>query len=210
MRDYLRALPVFAGELPSFDPSAAPARPDQLFIEWLMAAVDAGVREPHAMTLSTAGAGARVLILKNVDEDGWQFAAHAASPKGRELARDPVAALTFYWSPQGRQIRVRGPVHPAPPERSAADFLARPPGSRAEASLGRQSQVLADRAVLDEAVAGARHRIDTDPDFVDPGWTLYTLAPDRVEFWQADKERKHTRLRYARTPSGWTRDLLWP
>ncbi|XVV15638.1 pyridoxine/pyridoxamine 5'-phosphate oxidase [Actinoplanes sp. CA-131856] len=207
MRDYLRSLPVFAGELPTFDPSAAPSTPSALFIEWLMAAVEAGVREPHAMTLSTAGANARVLILKNVDEHGWQFAAHAASPKGRELARDPRAALTFYWSPLGRQIRVRGPVQPAPPEDSAADFLARPPGSRAEASLGRQSQPLADRATLDEALREARQRIEG---YVEPQWTLYTLAPDQVEFWQADKERKHTRLRYTRTPSGWSRGLLWP
>ncbi|MFF5076134.1 pyridoxal 5'-phosphate synthase [Actinoplanes sp. NPDC000266] len=207
MRDYLRALPVFAGELPTFDPSSAPCSPSELFTEWLRAAVEAGVREPHAMTLSTAGANARILILKNVDEHGWQFAAHAASPKGQELARDPRAALTFYWSPLGRQIRVRGPVHPCPPEESAADFLARPPGSRAEASLGRQSQPLADRATLDAALREARQRIDG---YVEPQWTLYTLAPDQVEFWQADEERKHTRLRYTRTPSGWSRGLLWP
>ncbi|XVU28477.1 pyridoxine/pyridoxamine 5'-phosphate oxidase [Actinoplanes sp. CA-054009] len=207
IRDYLRSLPVFAGELPAFDPSAAPTEPHTLFIEWLVAAVDAGVREPHAMTLSTAGANARVLILKNVDEHGWQFAAHAASPKGREVAADPRAALTFYWSPLGRQIRVRGPVHPAPPEDSAADFLARPPGSRAEASLGRQSQPLTDRATLDHALREARQTIDG---YVEPQWTLYTVAPDQVEFWQADKERKHTRLRYSRTPSGWSHELLWP
>ncbi|SNY37076.1 pyridoxine/pyridoxamine 5'-phosphate oxidase [Paractinoplanes atraurantiacus] len=207
MRDYLRALPVFAGELPAFDPSAAPSSPSELFAEWLVAAVEAGVREPHAMTLSTAGANARVLILKNVDQRGWQFAAHAASPKGRELSQDPRAALTFYWSPQGRQIRVRGPVHPSPPEESAADFLARSPGARAEASLGRQSRPLTDRATLDNAVREAQRGIEG---YVEPHWTLYTLAPGQVEFWQADKDRKHTRLRYSRTPSGWTRGLLWP
>lgn len=214
VRQYLRALPVFAGELPDFDPAAAPERPEALFLDWLTAAVDAGVPEPHAMTLSTIAAdgipSARVLILKNVDECGWQFAVHAASPKGRDLSRHPAAALNFYWPSQARQVRVRGPVAAEPAERSAADFLARPAGSRAEASLGRQSRPLSDRDALDRAVDRALDRIAGDPGYVDPAWTLYTLTPGQVEFWQGDKHRKHTRLRYAHSASGWTRELLWP
>ena len=210
MRDYLRRLPVFAGELPPFDPSGAPAEPHELFIAWLTAAVDAGVREPHAMTLSTVGAdgvpSARVLILKDVDARGWRFAAHAGSPKGRELEQNPAAALTFYWPGPGRQIRIRGPVRPEPAHLGAADFLARPAGSRAEASLGRQSQDLPDRGTLDVALEQARQRADV----VVPQWTLYGLAADQVEFWQADRERRHTRLRYTRTETGWARGLLWP
>jgi pyridoxamine 5'-phosphate oxidase len=214
MRDYLRALPVFAGPLPAFDPDAAPEEPHTLFAEWLVAAVEAGVREPHAMTLSTVGAdgvpSARVLILKNVDADGWQFAVHAHSPKGRELSLHPAAALTFYWPVQGRQVRVRGSVRAEPADRSAADFLARPPGSRAEALIGRQSQALSRREDLDTALAPARERIAGDPGFVTPHWTLYALAAEQVEFWQADRDRKHTRLRYERGRSGWTRGLRWP
>ncbi|MEV6851458.1 pyridoxal 5'-phosphate synthase [Actinoplanes sp. NPDC051411] len=214
IRQYLRGLPVFAGELPTFDPAEAPDRPEALFAGWLTAAVGAGVPEPHAMTLSTIGAdgapSARVLILKNVDDRGWQFAVHAASPKGRDLSRHPAAALTFHWPEQGRQIRVRGPVSPAPADLSAADFLARPAGSRAEASLGRQSRPLANREILDLAVERARARIAEDPGFVDPEWTVQTVTATEVEFWQGDRERKHTRLLYTRTGSGWTRVMLWP
>ena len=214
LRTYLRGLPVFAGSLPGFDPDRAPDRPDALFVAWLTAAVEAGVPEPHAMTLSTAGADgvpdARILIVKNVDADGWQFAVHATSPKGQDLARVPAAALTFHWPALARQVRVRGPVRPEPAGHSAADFLARPAGSRAEASLGRQSRPLADRRTLDLAVGQARDRIAADPAFVDPHWTLHTLIAETVEFWQGDKDRKHTRLRYARGAAGWTRELLWP
>jgi pyridoxamine 5'-phosphate oxidase len=206
MRDYLRALPVFADELPDFDPSDASEQPHELFVSWLIAAVEAKVREPHAMTLSTIGENgipsARVLILKDVDERGWQFAVHAASPKGRQLERNPGAALTFYWPVLSRQIRIRGPVRPEPAHRSAADFLARPPASRAEAALGRQSQPLSGRDTA------ARPALPADA--VIPEWTLYNLAADEVEFWQADQNRKHTRLRYTRTGTGWARGLLWP
>ena len=214
IRDYLRSLTVFQGELPGLNPDEAPERPEAFFLEWLGAAVEAGVREPHAMTLSTLGVdgipSGRVLILKNVDADGWQFAVHGSSPKGQDLIQHPSAALTFYWSAQARQVRVRGPVAAESADRSAADFLARPPGSRAEASIGRQSQPLGDRHDLDVATKQARQRIADEPGLIVAEWTLYTLRATEVEFWQGDKQRKHTRLRYTRAGGGWQREALWP
>jgi pyridoxine/pyridoxamine 5'-phosphate oxidase len=58
MRATLRALPVLIGAAPAFDPSRAPDDPVALFVEWLTAAVEAGVPEPHAPD-------ARMLILKD-------------------------------------------------------------------------------------------------------------------------------------------------
>ncbi|WBB58944.1 pyridoxal 5'-phosphate synthase [Streptomyces sp. WMMC500] len=214
LRGLLRGIEVFAGDLPSFDPRETPDEPVPLFTDWLLAAVRAGVREPHAMTLSTADAGgdpsARVLILKDVGPDGWQFASDAGSPKGRDLAKRPYAALTFYWPPLARQVRVRGPVGTADPEQSAADFLARGPGARAEALLGRQSRPLGDPAERDTAVGESLARVAADPGLVAPGWTLYSVRPQTVEFWQGDRERRHTRLVYEATPPGWTKRMLWP
>jgi pyridoxamine 5'-phosphate oxidase len=67
-----------------------------------------------------------MLILKNIDDDGWHFATSRASRKGRELKDNPYAALNFYWPQLGRQVRVAGPVKELPAEASAADWHARP------------------------------------------------------------------------------------
>lgn len=214
LRQTLRGIEVFTGELPEFDPSTAPDTPTELFTEWLLGALSAGVPEPHAMTLATADASgdptARVLILKDVSPEGWQFASDAHSRKGHDLAARPYAALTFYWAPLARQVRVRGPVVRESPELCAADFLARAAGARAEALLGRQSQPLADLAERDAQVEASIARLESEPDLVAPGWTLYSVRPDSVEFWQGDKDRRHTRLAYVRSPGGWTRQMLWP
>ncbi|MGW5126602.1 pyridoxine/pyridoxamine 5'-phosphate oxidase [Streptomyces sp. NPDC004069] len=216
VRQWLRRLAVFAGPLADFDPADAPAEPTELFLGWLREAVTAGVPDAHAMTLSTVGEDgvpdARVLILKNVDRDGWEFAAHAGSPKGRQLADRPSAALTFYWPPQGRQVRVRGSVEPAPPEQCAADLLARAPSARAEVLLGRQSEHLRSPEERDGAFRAALTRIEAEPELVSPEWTLHTLVPVRIEFWQADRNRHHNRLRYERPDrhTAWERHLLWP
>jgi pyridoxamine 5'-phosphate oxidase len=74
-----------------------------------------------------------------------------------------------------------------------------------------QSQRLDRHADVDEAVAEAVAKLDAEPELVASGWTLYTLRADEVEFWQADPDRRHLRLRYARTASDeWTKELLWP
>lgn len=213
--DVLRVLAVFPAELPAFDIQSAPGDPVTLFLTWLTDAIRDQVPGPHAMTLATAdGTGrvsSRVLLCRDVDEAGcWYFASSAGSSKGRELSARPRAAMSFYWPQQGRQIRIRGTAAPAGSQASAADFLARSPASRAEALTGRQSETLDDMAELDEALRRAQAEIAANPGLIAPDWTLYALAADDVEFWQADHQRRHIRLQYQRGAGAWTRHLLWP
>lgn len=215
LRALLRSQQVFPAAMPEFDPHAAPDDPVTLFLRWLEAAIQDAVPAPHVMTLATADdrgrPSSRVLICKDVDGDGcWYFASGAASGKGRDLAVNPHAALSFFWPQQGRQIRVRGTAVPAGRQASAADFLARPAASRAEALIGRQSEPLADLAELDRAFRHAQARATADPELIAPAWTLYALTAGEVEFWQGDLQRRHVRLRYQRTGRAWTRQLLWP
>lgn len=215
LTDRLRGLAVFAGDLPRFDAAAAPADPVVLFRSWIEHAIDAGVREPHAMTLATVDEAGRpnvrVLILKGVAAGGgWRFAGSRRTAKGTELAATGIAAAAFYWPDLGRQIRLRGPVRDAGPEASAADFLARGAGARAETLVARQGQPLDDPAELDAALAAARTHVDADPGLVAPQWTLWEIAADEIEFAQGDADRRHTRVAYARRDGGWTQRRLWP
>jgi pyridoxamine 5'-phosphate oxidase len=130
LRHRLRALPDFPADLPSFDPETAPAEPAELFLIWLDEALAAKVRQPHAFSLATVGGSgppsSRMLILKDLDDDGWQFATARTSRKGRELTENPWAALNFYWSALGRQVRVVGSVVELSAEASARDWAERP------------------------------------------------------------------------------------
>ncbi|MGZ0151616.1 pyridoxine/pyridoxamine 5'-phosphate oxidase [Kribbella sp. WER1] len=213
LRTRLRAVPTLTGTPPALDPSTAPDAPHDLFVDWLLTAIDHPVVEPCAATLSTVRAdgrpNARVLILKDVTRDGWQFASTSTSRKGEELTTSPYAALTFYWVPLGRQVRIAGRVQPAAREDSDRDFRQRPVAARAEALVGKQSAVLTDRSEIDAAVKEQQDRIALDPDLVAPTWTLYSLHADEVEFWQADPDRRHVRLRYT-LDNTWTKEFLWP
>lgn len=210
----LRELRVFEGALAHFEVSQAPAHPAELFLDWLEEAIEAGVREPHAMTLSTVDAdgrpSSRVLILKGLSDGRWEFATSRSSRKGRELEGNGWGALSFYWSEQGRQVRIRGRVLAAGVERSTADFLERSSAARAAALAGVQSEVMSDQADLEEALSESAQQIERDPETLAEEWAVYGLAADEVEFWQAHPQRRHARLRYLLRNDSWTRELLWP
>lgn len=214
-RSRLRELPVFSGQLPTFDTDAAPADPAELLADWLSFALETGVSQPHTMAIATVDAegapSVRTLLLKDVTPEGLWFATLSSSPKGRDLAGNPRAALLLYWREHGRQIRVTGSVESGSRERARMDFLARHPNARAIAAGGRQSEPLPSTdAEYEAAVRAARERIDADPEYVPDQWQAYLLRPVEWEFWQAARERDQLRLRYRREGDGWARDLLWP
>ncbi|KAB2331387.1 pyridoxine/pyridoxamine 5'-phosphate oxidase [Bacillus mesophilum] len=210
----LRNLKSLEGPYLKFDPKNVPSNPIELFQEWFHIAIKNGVHEPHAMTLSTINKlghpDARVLILKDIDEDGWYFASSSNSMKGQQLKVTPNVSLTFYWSLIGRQVRIRGTSLKVGKERSAKDFLERGKLARAIALVGKQSKVLADSKELDELLIKQMERMKSEADIVDPHWCLYKVTASEVEFWQGDRERKHTRLLYRKENNKWIQELLWP
>ncbi|MFD4720117.1 pyridoxal 5'-phosphate synthase [Streptomyces sp. NPDC058423] len=215
-RELLRSLKVWDTDLPRFDPDGAPAEPLPLFHRWFVEAAAAGQPEPHTMTLATVDQDARpdlrTLMLHDADADGWHFATHATSTKGRQLASRPEAALGFYWPVHGRQVRVRGRVVSGTPEEAYADLHARSTGALAAALVGRQSEVLGSQEELRRASAAAWERAEADPEASVETWTVYVLVPSEVEFFQGDARRRHVRLRYRREgeADAWVRELLWP
>ncbi|MFJ2607441.1 pyridoxal 5'-phosphate synthase [Streptomyces sp. NPDC087425] len=210
----LRVWAPDATDLRPFDPATAPATPVPLFTDWFADAVAAGQPEPHTMTLATADAAghpdARIVMLHGADADGWSFASHATSRKGRQLDAHPHAALVFYWPVLGRQVRLRGTVVQAPSDQSQADLHARSTGALAAALTGSQSEPLASLGELERRSREAWTRARANPATPSPTWTLYRLQPLEVEFFQGDPDRRHVRLRYVEEDGGWRRELLWP
>ncbi|WP_040163599.1 pyridoxine/pyridoxamine 5'-phosphate oxidase [Microbacterium gorillae] len=214
LRERLRALPTFGADLPLFDPDTAPADPDELFRSWLDDAISAGIRFPHAATLATtddeARPDARVLILKDLTPRGYEFATRTDGAKAHQLEAHPDAALVFFWSELGRQVRVRGEVHRAAPAVSAADDAARAPHARAAARLGVQSMPLTSRTDYIAAFEAEARAVLADPASPTRTWAVHTVVPRTIEFFASTPGAGQIRLRYRRDGESWPRELLWP
>lgn len=181
--------------------------------QWLDDAVAAGLEEPTAMTLATSSAdgdvSARMVLLRGLDARGLVFYTNRRSAKGRDVAANPRAAAVFHWQPLGRQARVTGAVAEVSDAESDAYFTTRARGSQLSAWASPQSEVIADRATLEDAVAELDRRY---PDAVPrpPWWGGYRIAPAVIEFWTHRDNRLHDRQRYTREGDGWRVDVLGP
>jgi pyridoxamine 5'-phosphate oxidase len=191
----------------------APAEPLPLFERWYDDAVVAGLALPNAMTLATVGVdgrpGARVVLLKGIEDGGFVFYTNYESRKGRELARHAHAALVFHWAPLERQVRIEGDVTMLDAAASDAYFATRPLGSRHSALASPQSQVVPDRHWLEAQARSVAQRYPDHPPRP-PHWGGYRVVPQAIEFWQGRSDRLHDRLVYRRRDGTWTRERLAP
>lgn len=154
---------------------------------------------------------ARVLIIKDVDEDcGFHIATGDESAKGRQLLGDPACALSFYWGPLARAVRVRGFARRGSAEESAADFRARTPEARAIALAGQQSSIINGSTDVGALAAQAAATLDAAGARTSPHWSLWRIEPVSIEFWQGDPGRNHQRLSYNRNGNGWRKEQRWP
>jgi len=188
--------------------------PIKQFQVWFNDAITAKLPLPDAMTLATATPdgkpSARMVLLKQVDQDGFVFFTNYHSAKTEELDANPRAALVFYWATLERQVRVEGSVVKTSAQESRDYFKTRPRESQIGAWASAQSEVISGRDVLEQRAKEleAQYR-DRDIDCPEH-WGGYRLTPERIEFWKSRVGRLHDRILYQRTGQDWTITRLAP
>lgn len=197
----------------SLDESALLSSPDAQLGAWLEQAVSAGVREPHAMGLSTVNPdgrpSSRIVLLRGLDSRGLAFFTRYDSRKGTEITANPFGCLLFFWAELERQVRVEGKIVRLDDAESDAYYASRPLGSKIGAWASPQSAVIPSREWLEHRVREASEAQGDSPSRP-AEWGGFRLVPDAFEFWQGRPSRLHDRLRMNRAETGWTVERLAP
>ncbi|MCX7115183.1 MAG: pyridoxamine 5'-phosphate oxidase [Gammaproteobacteria bacterium] len=198
----------------SLDEASLPATPLLQCEHWLAQAIETEQTDPTAMVLSTIDEqgqpDARVVLLKGLEPDGFIFYTHYQSAKGRQLAAGDRCALTFYWPVLVRQLRIQGRAIPLESSVSAAYFVSRPYLSQLSAMASPQSQVIANRQMLEDKVLQLQQSTVEGQVHCPSDWGGYRVVPHAIEFWQGRDNRLHDRILYTKQGKDWSHCRLAP
>jgi pyridoxamine 5'-phosphate oxidase len=192
----------------------ADSDPLALFQDWFAAARAAEPFDPTAMALATSNRklrpSVRMVLLKHADERGFVFYTNLESPKSTDLQANAEAELCFHWPKLERQVRVHGAVEPVTEAEADAYFASRPRLSQLGAWASRQSQPIAGRFMLEQAVAAAGLRFPIGAVPRPSYWSGWRVVPQTIEFWQQRAFRHHDRQVFTRENDLWRQQWLFP
>lgn len=194
--------------------SEIPSDPIQLVQEWMDEAINEGSFEPTAIALSTIDSvgfpSSRMVLLKEIKASKLIFFSNYNSAKGRELAQDSKAGMLFFWPQLHRQIRIKGIVEKLSEKQSDSYFNERPYESKLGAWSSLQSELIANRTVLESNYEHFekefKNKFIPRPEF----WGGYELNPISFEFWQGRKRRLHDRVVFSKDDDNWKVERLAP
>ncbi len=171
--------------------------------------------DANAMALATVDTtglpNVRMVLLKEIEDDGFVFFTNYESAKGIDLAATEKAAFVMHWKSLRRQVRVRGTVTCEDGAQADAYYQSRPLQSRIGAWASAQSRPLASREALVAAVAKMGLRHGTHPERP-PYWGGFRITAVEIELWADGAFRLHDRFRWIRSGDGraWQATRLAP
>ena len=201
--------------LAALDESAVGDDPLSFFHKWFEEAKASHVTEINAMTLATVDAEgkphARTVLLKGLDDTGFTFFTNYASAKGHDMQAQPYVSILFFWKELERQVRIQGKVEKLTDAENDAYFHSRPEGSRIGAWASPQSEVIADRAVIEARYKEFELKFAGSAIPRPPHWGGYRVVPSSIEFWQGRSSRLHDRILFSSSAdSQWFKSRLAP
>jgi len=183
--------------------------------KWLADAIAAKFIQANAMTLATVDhetlqPSARIVLLKDLNEQGFFFYTNSLSQKGREIHQSPKVSLLFYWDQLERQIRIEGSAHIIDNALADQYFASRPRESNIGAWASAQSEIIENRQALESHYQELVKKFAGQPVPRPPHWRGYCVQPHKIEFWQGRPNRLHDRLCYSKHNDRWQINRLAP
>ena len=190
--------------------------PIELFNEWFNEAKKTEMNDHNALTLATSDKNgvpsARMILLKDFDQNGFVFYTNLNSKKSKDIKCNPNAAMCFHWKSLLRQIRVVGRITKVSDEDADLYYKSREYESRIGAWASKQSSVLKNREELCQEIENYKKKYPDKNNVPRPSyWSGWNLNPNEIEFWLYGENRIHQRLQYIKSQNGiWNRFLLSP
>ena len=191
------------------------ANPIDLFKKWFAAAEKSEINDQNAFSLGTATSdgrpSVRMVLLKDLSNDGFVFYSNFNSRKGNDLKKNPKASMCFYWESLKRQVCITGEVSVINSKEADEYYNSRPYESRIGAWASSQSDVMKNRNEFINKIQEFKIKYPDKNKVPRPTyWSGWRLKPEQIEFWLKIENRTHQRLNYRNDNGKWNKEILYP
>ena len=189
--------------------------PFDQFKDWFESYQLLRVKDANAMAIATVDGNGipqnRIVLLKEVRENGLVFYTNYGSNKGQQLIKNPNISSLFFWREQERQIRITGTVSRLDEQENDKYFKTRPWLSQIGAAASVQSKPIDDRNALEEKFNTFQQHYPEGSTVPKPeSWGGFLISPETFEFWQGRSGRLHDRILYTVKEEEWVTMRLQP
>ncbi|MDN3697288.1 MULTISPECIES: pyridoxamine 5'-phosphate oxidase [Vibrio] len=190
------------------------ADPIEQFNFWLEQAINAKLTDPTAMTVATVDKDGqpfqRIVLLKNVDKEGFIFYTNLGSRKAQHLEDNCKISLHFPWHPLERQVHITGTAEKLSALENMKYFSSRPKESQLAAIASKQSSRISARGILEGKYLELKQKFAKGEIPVPSFWGGFRVKPESIEFWQGGEHRLHDRFLFSKHDQQWDIDRLAP
>ena len=173
--------------------------------------------DPNAALVSSVDVegnpNARVILIKDVSNEGFVFYTNYQSQKGKELFHNNKGHLTWYSRAQGVSIRIQGEVQKIDASISDNYFASRDRNAQISASISKQSETVESRELLDAEFKKFADDYEGKEIPRPDHWGGVIIQPEKVEVWKSRddyKTRLHDRIVFTLSNDQWTKSRLYP
>ena len=173
--------------------------------------------DPNAVSISSVDSEGmpnnRIVLLKDITQDGFFFYTNYQSQKGKELFSNGKGAMTWWSRAQHKSVRVQGLISKVDEKTSDDYFASRSREARISASISKQSEILNSREQLQNEWNDFKEKHEGQDIKRPDHWGGICLKPSRVEFWQSVdnySDRLHERIVFRLDGSNWVQERLYP
>ena len=189
--------------------------PFVVFKEWMSEAEKNEINDPNAVALATVNESnqpdVRMVLLKELNNNGFVFFTNLNSKKGTDLKKMPKASMCFHWKSLLRQVRVSGDISLISDKEADEYFNSRPYLSRIGAWSSDQSKPMETRDAFLKKIEEYKNKYTDQNNVPRPKhWSGFLLSPKKIEFWKDAEGRLHQRLEYSKDLNSWKKQILYP